>query len=77
MSVTITLTLGPDAAAALKRFAEKISFEQANAVLYGHVKKDLREMQAGEIIAAFSLLEAALTEAGVASWPWIETGRTS
>jgi hypothetical protein len=74
-TVRLTLELTPAAAAALKRFAEKISFEQASSVLYGHVKADLRSEQASEIVAAFGVLDTALADADVSSWPWIDTGR--
>jgi hypothetical protein len=71
----VTLELTPESAAALKRFAEKVSFEQAASVLYGHVKADIRSEQASQIIAAFGVLDTALADADVSSWPWIDSGR--
>lgn len=73
--VTVTLELTPETAAALKRFAEKVSHEQAKSVLYGHVKADIRSEQASQILSAFGQLDFALTGAGVRTWPWIDTGR--
>ena len=73
--VRVTLELTPDAAAAMKRFAEKISFEQALSVLYPHLSRELRSDQASQIIAAFCTLDTALAAANVSSWPWIDTGK--
>lgn len=73
--ITIELTLTPEAAAGLKRFAEKVSHSDALAVLYPHVKKDLRIDQAYNIMDAFGAIDRALADGGVASWPWVETGR--
>jgi hypothetical protein len=73
----ITLELGPESAAGLKRFAEKVSHTDAMAVLYSHVKRDIRNHQAYQIIEAFGVLEKALADAKVASWPWIETGKSA
>ncbi len=74
-NVTIALELTPEQAAGLKRFAEKVSHNDAMAVLYAHLTPDIRSEQAYRIIEGFSALERALVEAGVASWPWVETGR--
>jgi hypothetical protein len=76
-TVTITLNLDPQAAAGLKRFAEKVSHEQAKAVLYGHVSADLKSEQASQILGAFEMLNRALSDVEVRSWPWIETGCVS
>jgi len=73
-TVTVSLTLSPERAAGLKRFAEKVSHDQALSVLYPHVGAELRSEQADQIIGAFAQLETALADAGVRSWPWIETG---
>jgi hypothetical protein len=73
----ITVELRPENAAGLKRFAEKVSHADAMAVLYAHVKRDIRDDQASQIIEAFGVLEKALADAEVASWPWIETGRSA
>lgn len=75
--ITLTLELTADAAAALKRFAEKVTFEEAAAVLYPHVKAEIRSDQASQIISAFAQLDTALADAHVSSWPWIDTGRAS
>jgi hypothetical protein len=74
-SVVLRLELTPGEAAALMRFAEKISYEQAQSVLYPHLETALRAEQASQIIAAFDMLSAALADAQVSSWPWIDTGR--
>jgi hypothetical protein len=73
--VTITLILSREAAAGLLRFADKVSYEQAASVLYPHVRSDVRCDQAHAILSGFSQLQTALDEAGVKSWPWIETGQ--
>jgi hypothetical protein len=75
--VTVTLELTAEQAAGLRRFADKSGWSEAMAVLYGHVRKDLREQQASAIISALAVLENALAEAEVATFPWIETGRGS
>jgi hypothetical protein len=75
--VRITFELHPENAAGLKRFAEKVSHADAMAVLYPHVERDIRDNQAYQIIEAFGVLEKALAEANVASWPWIETGKSA
>jgi hypothetical protein len=74
-TVTITLNLDPGVAAGLKRFAEKVSFEQASAVLYPHVHADIRANQAHAILIALDQLDKALCDAEVRSSPWIDTGR--
>jgi hypothetical protein len=73
--ITVTFELPAEAAAGLKRFAEKVSRDQAKEVLYAHVPSELREDQAAEIIRGFAILEQALSDVGVHSWPWIESGR--
>lgn len=73
--VEVRLTLTPEAAAGLKRFADKVSHEDAKRVLYPHVSADLRTEQAYQIINAFAEITARLTDAGVSDWPWIETGQ--
>lgn len=74
-TVRVTLELSPNCAAALMRFAQKVTFEQAGAVLYPHVHADIRSDQAAEIISALSHLERVLADADVSAWPWIDTGR--
>lgn len=71
----ITLELAPDAAAALCRFMEKMTFSMARDVIYGHNPKDLQEDQAYQIVHACSTVHQALTDAGVRGWPWVDTGR--
>jgi len=70
----IILELDPAQAAGLKRFAEKVSHDNAMAVLYPHVRKEVRDDQAYAIVDAFSALDRALADAGARSWPWVETG---
>lgn len=76
-TVTVTLNLDPAVAAGLMRFAQKASYEQAKSVLYGHLNTDLRSQQAGQILQGFEMLTRVLGDAGVASWPWVETGKVS
>ena len=73
-TVTVTLRLEPIAAAGLKRFAEKVSHEQARSVLYAHVAATIRDNQSHDILVALDALDRALSDAGVRSWPWVETG---
>lgn len=73
--VRITLELTPAQAAGLKRFAEKSDFTDAMDVLYPHLARNLRADQAHTIIEALALIESALSEAEVSTWPWIDTGR--
>jgi hypothetical protein len=75
MKVTVTLELEPEQAAGLQRFAEKAGHAEAMAVLYPHVPKNVRAEQAHDILAALAELQAALTDARVRTWPWIESGR--
>jgi hypothetical protein len=77
MDITVNLTLSPVQAAGLKRFAEKVTHDDALAVLYPHVAPELRSDQAYTILNAFARLESDLADAGVRSWPWIETGSVS
>lgn len=73
----VILELDPIHAAALKRFAEKVSFSEARAITYGDHSKEQRDARAYEVIAAFSKLEDALADAGARGWPWVETGKPS
>ena len=77
MTRTITLELSDEQAAGLARFADKSGFAEAKAVLYAHVRKELREDQASTILAALGILERALAASGVRTWPWVETGEAS
>lgn len=72
--IRITVALSPAQAAGLKRFIEKVAHSDALAVLYPHRPRQLRDDQAYQIIYAFSAIERALDDAGVTSWPWVETG---
>ncbi len=72
--VIVSLELSREAAAGLRRFADKVGHSDAAAVLYPHVKAEIRDEQAYAIVEAFGLLQRALADAGVATWPWIETG---
>lgn len=74
-TVTIAVNLDPGVAAGLKRLAEKVSYEQASAVLYPHVPADIRANQAHDILIALAKLDEALADAGVRSHPWINSGR--
>lgn len=74
-TIKVTLELEPAVAAGLKRFAEKVYHSDAAAVLYAHVAKEIRDNQTSQILGGLAALESALTDAGVKSWPWVETGR--
>lgn len=74
-SVEVTLSLSPEAAAGLKRFADKVTHSDALAVLYPHVKRDIRDEQAYQIMDAFAEVTKRLADAAVRDWPWIETGQ--
>ena len=74
-TVTITVELTPEQAAGLARFAEKTGWEEAMAVLYPHVDRDVRCDQTHSILEALSRVDKALADAGVATWPWIDGGR--
>lgn len=73
-SIRVTLELTPAQAAGLKRYAEKVGHSDALAVLYAHRPLAQRQDQASDIISAFAVLDKALGESNVASWPWVETG---
>ncbi len=68
----VVLELESAEASALLRFAEKSGHHEALAVLYGHLPAEVRSEQASQICSALCALEAALREAGVSAWPWIE-----
>jgi hypothetical protein len=74
-TVRIILDLTPEQAAGLKRFADKVSYEDAQGVLYPHVSKQIRDEQAYQIIAAFSEITVKLIRANVRDFHWKETGR--
>lgn len=75
--IRITLELEPGDAAALKRLAEKTGHAEALAVLYAHRPRHVRDEQASQIVRAVGVLDKALEQARVASWPWVETGEAS
>lgn len=72
--ITITVSLPREQAAGLLRFTQKMGHSDALTVLYPHKPAVLRDEQAYQIVYALTALERALIGAGVASWPWIETG---
>lgn len=71
---SITLELTADQAAGLLRFADKSGHDDALRVLYAHRPREQRSEQASQICAALIELQKALENAGVRSWPWVETG---
>jgi hypothetical protein len=73
-TITITVELSPEQAAGLKRFAEKSDFTDAMDVLYPHIARPIRADQAHTIICALAIVNEALIEADVSSWPWIDCG---
>jgi len=73
-SIRVTLELTANQAAALKRFADKVSYTHASSVLYPHLGADIRSGQVGDILSAFAELEKALIYSHVSAWPWIDTG---
>ena len=76
-ALQITLTIEPAAAAALHRLADKLGHSDAMQFLYPHLPRELRSNQAYEMVGACGVLQKALADAGVGSWPWIETGVAS
>lgn len=74
--IRVTFEIEPGDAAALKRLLEKTGHEQALGVLYGHRPRHLRDEQASQIIRAVAVIDRALEQANVRSWPWVETGQT-
>ena len=74
-SITVTLKLTENQAAALRRFADKVSSTEAKLVLYPHISTQVRSEQVADILSAFAELEKALIQSRVSAWPWIDTGR--
>lgn len=72
-NVKITVELPPEEAAALKRLCDKITHADALAYLYPHVRADIRNDQAYDVIHATARVCEALCDAGVSDWPWVET----
>jgi hypothetical protein len=75
--ITLILELTRNQAAALKRYAHKISHTDAMSVLYTHVNACVRAEQVADIQSAFPRVENALAQSHVSTWPWIDTGCTS
>jgi len=73
-SITVKLKLTAKQAAALKRFADKISYTHASSVLYPHLDAEIRSGQVRDILSAFAELEKALIDSHSSAWPWIDTG---
>ena len=74
-SITVTLKLTANQAAALRRFADKVSYTHASSVLYPHIRAEVRSEQVADIRSAFAEVEKALIQSQVSAWPWIDTGR--
>jgi hypothetical protein len=74
-TVTITVELTPEQAAALVRLTDKTGHSEAMALLYPHVSKEVRDRQVSHVLGACDRVIRALGEAGCGSWPWIESGR--
>ena len=74
-SITVVLKLTGNQAAALRRFADKVSPTHAMSVLYPHIRAEVRSEQVADIVAAFAELEKALIDSRVSAWPWIDTGQ--
>ena len=74
-SITVTLKLTENQAAALRRFADKVSYTGAMSVLYPHIRTEVRSEQVADILSAFAEVEKALIDSHVLAWPWIDTGR--
>lgn len=72
-SVTVTVELRPELAAALKWIAEKLTHDDCTQHTYAHRPKEERIERAYEMLDALREVEKALGH--VRSWPWIETGR--
>ena len=70
----ITVDLTESQACALARLCEKLSHGDCAETLYGHVPRQQRIDQAYTMLEATAAVLQALTQAGVRSWPWIETG---
>ena len=72
MTIKITVELDPDEAAALARMCEKFTHSDATAYLYPHLPKDIRNTQAYQMVHATARVYAALADAGVRGWPWVD-----
>jgi predicted RNA-binding protein YlxR (DUF448 family) len=74
-TVWLQLELTANQAAALKRFVEKVTFEQASEVLYKHVDAQIRREQTHDIITAMNQINRALADVEISAGPWIDTGK--
>jgi hypothetical protein len=74
-TITITVELDLNEAAALARLCDKFGHSDAAAYLYPHLSKDLRSDQAYQMVHATAVVAKALADADVGGWPWVETGR--
>ena len=76
-TVTLTVELKPQEAAALARLCDKFTHSHAAQFLYPHVDANIRRDQADHMADATGVLEKALGKAGVNAWPWIECGQVA
>lgn len=74
MSITVTIELTAEQAAALTRLCDKLTYEDAQRFLYPHLPKDIRDEQVHHMLGATVIAHKALLEAGARAWPWIDTG---
>jgi hypothetical protein len=68
-TITVTIELEPNDAAALARLCEKVTFSDAQSYLYAHLPQALRDDQAYQMIHATAVVGKALEDAGVRGWP--------
>ena len=72
--ILLNIELTANEAAALARLCEKFAYSDAASYLYPHIAKEIREEQAYQMVHATSAVAAALADAGVRGWPWVDTG---
>ncbi len=73
-TVTITVELDVNCAAALARLCQKFGHYDGDQYLYPHIDETIRAQQRYDMVYATTAVEKALAEAGVGGWPWVETG---
>lgn len=73
-TISITIELAPEEAAALCRLCDKFTHSDAAAYLYPHIAAAIRDDQAYQMVHATTVVHKALLEAQVRAWPWIDTG---
>jgi malic enzyme len=73
-TVRITAELTAEQAAALARLCDKFAHEDGKSYLFPHISADVREEQCYQMVHATAVVYKALREAGVSTWPWIDTG---